>query len=255
MKFYNIDFVNKNWFNAFLSGITLDWLVDAKFGKQKIWRMFKRMINFALSASKQIELKEGEIRLIDDQCILTRGNLSVCMQLSVPYIMGYERDARDEILARQEKFFKQIRVIGRFEMYYVNREATVEDYLPYVYYINENFKKDYSYRPQINDRDRQLLELEDNISSFLKETNVQVMDAYLIVSEPCISFNRHSIQSRIAVLDKRIIEVANLARSTGFTIRMVRDKALREFVSHNIACRYETGAGAEFNKQVSTAVL
>jgi hypothetical protein len=237
MRFHNIDFINKGWVATILSGFMLDWLVDAKFKRQKIWRMFSRMITFMFSSTKLKQLTEGEVRVIDEQIVLNRGNLFAYLKIDLPIVEGYGLSTQDVVMANQMEFFRNIREFKKLEFFYVRRQATIQDYLPYIYYINHNFKKEYTLYDQKIDKDRQLMALEKDVQEFIDRTNLGVTECYLMVSTPCLSVSRVEVDQKRELLEQEVVNIVSAFKNSSIQTRLVEGDQLHQFLVNNLASR------------------
>jgi hypothetical protein len=235
MRFYDIEFINKNWFQTFLSGLGLGWLVDLKIANQSLLLMLKRMIKFIFAPTSLKALKEGEIRIISDCYVLANNYLTIYLKLDIPNILNYDDVTREDICRKLSILYDNITVLNRIEMVYFKRNASLDDYLPYVYWVNNNFKKNYFYKPQQNDRDRLLLSLENDLTDFLQTNRITVVDNYLMISTYCPSLKNAGMQKAKQKLNDDIGTYLPILASSGIKTRTVTKENLHEFLLNYVA--------------------
>jgi hypothetical protein len=252
MKFYDIDFINKNWFETILCGLTLDWLVDFKIGDQKVWLMLKRMFKFIFNPTTLKSLNKGEIRIIQSEVVQTTTSISSILKIEVPNLMDYDEVTAYDIGSRLNNLYNNISQVGRVELFYIKRKATVEDYLPYIDWINTNFKKNYYYQPQKNNRDLQLMGLENDTQNFLDANGVGIVDCYMIVSFFTFGskLSNKTLEESVRKLSQKLSTNIDLLKKSGVFSRLVQNEEL-----HRVMLEYTTGIDTKVELNYSKAKL
>lgn len=242
MKFYNIEFVNKSWPETILSGFMLDTLVDLRYKNQKVSNIISNSMSwFFRSINKKNRtqvLDEGAFRIVAGSGVLSKDRLSVYYKIHMPKLTGLDKYDREQATFNLVSFIKTVRFNNEYEFFYVNRKATINDYLPYIYSVNRNFKRDFFDQNQRNDRDRQLLALESNIAFMLDSCDTQITECYIIISVPSPTIKVETIYERIAEVNEKCKNVLSSLANCNIQVRALKDEELHKFMSENMAFRY-----------------